>query len=403
MNGRQFRIAFALLLAITSQVLASGNEIGFHKVEALNGDGVIKLLSRYRLYAHPCNVEKFYDLNHLQKGQPLIKGKLYILPVVLFTYNGISIRSTIGEDNWEKASRIAAFNRMLKAKGLRKSTYQDSKVLWVPYHELNCKAEISPRGDESPLAIPVSDTKTTIVEPLFGAENAEVPIRSSRLSGKVYYIVSGHGGPDPGAMATIGRTSLCEDEYAYDVSLRLARQLLADGATVHIMIQDPNDGIRSEEYLDCDRDETSFGEAPIPLDQLARLRQRVFRINRLHEEYLQKGMRDHTVLCIHVDSRSPKKRQDVFFYYFNESKSGKKLAHQLHRKFREKYSKYRANGQYHGTVSERSLFALRYTNPTAVYVELANIKNHVDRLRLLPESNRQALANWLFEGLTDGP
>ena len=400
MNGKQLFFAFTILLAASSPANAAGNEIGYHKVIARDGDGVIKLLSRYELYGHSCNTEKFYDLNNLEKGQALIKGSYYFLPVVLFNYNGISIRSTIGEDDWDKAHRIAAFNRKLREKGLRRSTYQDSRILWVPYNELNCSAEITPENGV-PVALPVSETRTAVIEPLFGSSNARVTLRSERLSGKVYYIVSGHGGPDPGAIATIGRTSLCEDEYAYDVSLRLARELMADGATVHIMIQDPNDGIRSEEYLDCDRDETCFGEEPIPLDQLERLRQRVFKINRLHEEYLQKGITEQTVLCIHVDSRSPKKRQDVFFYYFDESNSGKKLAYQLHNKFKEKYRKYRANGEYHGTVSERSLFALRYTNPTAVYVELANIKNHVDRLRLLPESNRQALANWLYEGLTE--
>jgi N-acetylmuramoyl-L-alanine amidase len=42
---------------------------------------------------------------------------------------------------------------------------------------------------------------------------------------------------------------------------------------------------------------------------------------------------------------------------------------------------------------------LRNTDPPAVYVELANIRNSLDRKRILPESNRQALANWLTEGL----
>jgi N-acetylmuramoyl-L-alanine amidase len=42
---------------------------------------------------------------------------------------------------------------------------------------------------------------------------------------------------------------------------------------------------------------------------------------------------------------------------------------------------------------------LRMPYPTTLYVELANIKNALDRKRILPAANRQALANWLYEGL----
>ena len=41
-----------------------------------------------------------------------------------------------------------------------------------------------------------------------------------------------------------------------------------------------------------------------------------------------------------------------------------------------------------------------YTQPTTVFVELANIRNKNDHRRILRKENRQAVANWLFEGLT---
>lgn len=396
-NKVVFSILFHCLIFI-SIAHTSDHEIGFHKVIAKNGDGVIKLLDRYDLMGESCNVDKFYQLNKLERGRNLIKGKYYYLPVVLFTYNDQSIRTTIGINDWEKAERIASFNYELKRKGLRKSTYKASKILWVPFHELGCDGQHM--NDKAAPMVKTASSKSAIINaPMFGAGYSKVKIRSKHLEGKVFYVVSGHGGPDPGAIADVSGSDLCEDEYAYDVSLRLARLLMEQGATVHMIIQDPNDGIRSDQYLDCDRDERCMGTEEIPLDQIARLRQRVFKINELHEKHLREGINDHTVICIHVDSRSPKKRQDVFFYYFNESKTGKKLANQLHHTFRDKYKKYRANGEYHGTVSDRSLYTLRFTNPPAVYVELANIKNPIDRRRLLPESNRQALANWLFEGL----
>jgi N-acetylmuramoyl-L-alanine amidase len=236
--------------------------------------------------------------------------------------------------------------------------------------------------------------------PLFGPKYADVPIKSSNLKGKVYYIVSGHGGPDPGAMAKYSGKDLCEDEYAYDVSLRLARNLIEHGATVHMIIQDPDDGIRSDGILECDRDEMCIGKYEIPLVQITRLKQRTEVINKLYHKNLKAGIKDQTVVCIHVDSRSPQKRQDVFFYYYGKSNSGKQVASNLHQTFKNKYKKFRSNGAYHGTVSSRGLYMLRHTDPKAVYVELANIRNSVDLKRIMPEENRQALANWLYEGLT---
>ena len=66
---------------------------------------------------------------------------------------------------------------------------------------------------------------------------------------------------------------LHEDEYAYDVALRLARNLMEEGAKVYIIIQDAKDGIRDDQYLNNSKRETCMG-APIPLNQVARLRQR---------------------------------------------------------------------------------------------------------------------------------
>lgn len=41
---------------------------------------------------------------------------------------------------------------------------------------------------------------TTLHEPLFGKQLANVKVTSNRLAGACFYVVSGHGGPDPGAI-----------------------------------------------------------------------------------------------------------------------------------------------------------------------------------------------------------
>lgn len=64
-----------------------------------------------------------------------------------------------------------------------------------------------------------SSSAKTINNPLFGKKYAEVPIESTVLKGAVYYLISGHGGPDPGAVGKRNGQTLAEDEYAYDVTL----------------------------------------------------------------------------------------------------------------------------------------------------------------------------------------
>ncbi|MBK8831998.1 MAG: N-acetylmuramoyl-L-alanine amidase [Saprospiraceae bacterium] len=381
---------------------APGNAPYFYSVTAKAGDGITILLNRYELDEYECNMDKFLELNQLKRKDPLFEGKEYKIPVMIYQYNGQSIRSTIGINDMDVAKRIANYNRIILNRNLRKSDYESSKILWVPYHELNCA-----QTNEKPIIIaennstPEKPTTTAVSETasIFGSEYGNVVRKSEKLKGKVYYISAGHGGPDPGAMAQMGSRSICEDEYAYDVSLRLARNLMENGAKVHIVIQDGNDGIRNDDILVCDHDEKTMGTQTIPINQLARLKQRTDAINDLYGYYTKAGIKEQFLVCIHVDSRSENHRQDVFFYHFEHSKSGKKLANNVQEVFAQKYAKYRAGNEYQGSVSTRNLYMLRVPYPTTLYVELANIKNEADRKRILPSTNRQALANWLYEGL----
>jgi N-acetylmuramoyl-L-alanine amidase len=391
---------FSLLMY--SALALPGNAPYFYSVIAKPGDGISILLNRYELDEYDCNLNKFLELNQLKVKDPLFEGKEYKLPVMIYQYNGQSIRSTIGINDMEIAKRIANYNRLILNRNLRKSDYESSKILWVPYHELNC-----PESTEKPIAIQEpTEIKEKSASPvisetisIFGREYGNVVQKSDKLKGKVYYISAGHGGPDPGAMAKMGGRSICEDEYAYDVSLRLARNLMENGAKVHIVIQDGNDGIRNDDILVCDHDEKTLGIETIPINQLARLKQRTDAINALYAQYAKAGVKEQVLVCIHVDSRSESQRQDVFFYHFEHSKSGKKLANNVQDVFEQKYAKYRAGNEYKGSVSTRNLYMLRVPYPTTLYVELANIKNEADRKRILPSTNRQALANWLYEGL----
>ncbi len=414
-------ITTMLLALITLTCL--GADPYYLSVDAKKGDGVYSLLRHYNLDLQPCNFQKFYELNELNKNSGLKVDKSYLLPITIMTYDGKSIRSTVGINDWDIAIDIKAYNENIKDLGLRKTHYVDSKILWVPHHLVGCsdikansnmavtKTKPTPKETQTnnthknntPTVKSKPKTETagvkTITEPLFGEKYKTVNVRNQDLKGKVYYIVAGHGGVDPGAMCTDCTHTLCEDEYAYDVSLRLSKTLMEQGATVHIIIQD-TDGIRDGKYLACDTDETCLGGAKVARSQKEKLHQRTHKVNSLYAKHKAEGVKEQYAMFIHVDSNHENKRMDVYFFHHEKSKKGKKLAENLQDTFRDKYAQHQANRGYHGDIRCRNLYVVNNTHPPAILVELGNIKNTNDQKRIMLAGNRQALADWLAEGLS---
>jgi N-acetylmuramoyl-L-alanine amidase len=232
---------------------------------------------------------------------------------------------------------------------------------------------------------------------IFGSKYSKVEIKDKSLEGTVYYLMSGHGGPDPGAIGTYGKYTLAEDEYAYDVTLRLARKLIEHGALVYMITRDNNDGIRDQNILQKDKDERCYPSDPIPVNQAARLRQRTNAVNKLNRKY--KG-RYQRLVVLHLDSSSRSENIDVYFYHHQNSRSGKRMALNIHNTIDEKYSKHQPNRPYNGTVTTRSgLYVIRNTHPPTVFIELGNIRNSRDQRRFILADNRKALANWIADGM----
>ena len=231
-------------------------------------------------------------------------------------------------------------------------------------------------------------------EPLFGSKYSNFTVNSNKLKGATFYLVSGHGGPDCGAIGMAEGREIHEDEYAYDIMLRLARSLMMEGATVHIIIQDKEDGIRDGKFLRNNRSETCRGKK-IPLNQRARLQQRCDEINALHSRSKSKYQR---AIFIHLDSQSNNRQMDVYFYHSEKSPAGKRLANTMRRTLSAKYQKYQPGRGFTGTVSHRNLYVLSNCKVTSIFAELGNIRSTFDQRRFLIDSNRQALANWLCQG-----
>ena len=400
----------------------------FFESEAKAGDGVYSLLRRFDLDDYSCNFEKFYKINRLNRNSSLIVGKAYKLPILIYDFNGKTIRSTIGIDNWDLAIRIQEYNEAMLDKKLRTQSFKKDNILWVPYHELNCPdadlqipnpnpgeeeeetVEDQPKEklDEKEStndAFKVSGKTSSANKPkhrifsIFGPDYEYTPLKSQKLLGKVFYVVSGHGGPDPGAIGRRSGRKLCEDEYAYDVSLRLCRHLVANGATAYMITRDKNDGIRDESFLKCDTDEVLWGDVRMVRHHKSRLFQRSNIVNDLYKKHTFQGVQDQLAIMIHVDSRSGLERKDLYFYHHPDSPESKKIASKLRKTMLNKYNVYQKGKKYKGTVTARDLHMLRETKTKSVYVELANILNSVDQQRIVIPKNRQYLADWLFEGI----
>ncbi|MDR0547650.1 MAG: N-acetylmuramoyl-L-alanine amidase [Dysgonamonadaceae bacterium] len=235
-------------------------------------------------------------------------------------------------------------------------------------------------------------------EPLFGPKYEEYEIKDNILKGACFFLSSGHGGPDSGTTATVNGRKLHEDEYAYDFTLRLARNLLEHGATVHIIIQDPKDGIRDEEYLNNSKRETCMG-AKIPRDPKLRLQQRVKKINQLSRKAKESYQR---AIFIHLDSQEDR-QIDVYFFH-SDSKDSKQLALTLKNTFETKYAEKQPGRGYRGTAGYHPSFrpyVLFQSRPVGVFCEVGNIKNERDQKRFMQPSNRQAVANWFLAALIE--
>ena len=399
------QLAFGLLFCVVSGQL-NGQNNPYWQARLTKAMTAADLLTIYRLDAYDCNVQYFLKINNLSaKNAPLKSGQTVNLPVWVYKYNEKTIRSSVGVGDLAVAKMIQSFNVEMNKLSLRANTYQSSGLLLVPYHALNCpnSKKVPPKpveaddteGVEKLATKGGKGSKGTKTYAIFGKNYQDVEITDRSLKGKVFYVEGGHGGPDPGAEAKVEGRTLCEDEYAYDVSLRVARELIKHGAVVYVINRDPTDGIRDGDFLTCDRDEQTYPDLKPPLNHKARLTQRSDAVNLLYEVNRKKGIKDQRLIVIHVDSRGKTQQTDTFLYYQNGNDQSYKIAKAMQKNLETRYARYR---DYKGTLTTRDLHMLRECKPTTVYVELGNIRNEFDRKRLMIKNNRQAIATWLTEG-----
>lgn len=391
------RFLIVLLIFLSSTIFAQN----WLNVKAKAGDNRILLLKKYSI-PDQCSKDKFLALNSLKADDFLIKGKSYKLPIKVYTYNGKSIRTTISITDYDQAKSIQAWNEKIIKTSVKSKLYSNGGKLWVPQYLIDCYSKatvIAKEGEDGPKTVSAKN----VTHEIFGEKYKKVNVVSQKLKGRIYYLVSGHGGPDPGAIGKCQGKTICEDEYAYDVTLRLGRKLIAQGATVYIIVRDENDGIRDIGLLKCDQDEVAYPKKKIPLNQVKRLDQRANAINVLYKKHKKAGATYQRMVVIHVDSRNVGSRVDMFFYHYPKSKSGKKVAKTMYSTVKSKYDKHQKGRGYKGTIKPRNLHMLREALPTGVYIELGNIQNVQDQKRFTIVANREVMAKWFTEALLKIP
>lgn len=383
-------ILFVILLFSTLQLYSQE----YIETKPLPGDGIQRLLERYEISYSNANIKLFTDLN---KGKFVGKNGItthntYKLPILKYVYNGKNIRTSLNISNFEIGKYVQEYNEKIFKKKIKPIDYKSDKFLWVPCEIIN---------STKPQTITAKEVKVELEDKsykILGPKYEKITLSDKLLTGHVYYLVSGHGGPDPGAVGFSAGYELHEDEYAYDVTLRLARNLLLHNATVYIIVQDSEDGIRDERYLKTSDKEVYYGNIAISTVQKERLQKSTDIINSLYHKHKNKAISQQAIIT-HVDSRYTDKRIDIFFYYNEASAKGEKLAYTLLNSIEHKYQIAQPGRGYEGTVTTRNLFMLRNTEPPTVYIEIGNIQNPLDQIRILESNNRQAMANWLCDGL----
>lgn len=383
---------FRFIVFITSCFCIYAADNVYVSTIAKKKDKLDDVFSRYEIDFNQANVKSFKKINGITKIPKtglLLQGKLYFLPIRIVQYQGGNIIDVPDVKSDGDAAFLEQYNDRMKSKGIRKDDFRTSGKLWIPmsFNNKELSSEVK---------------KKRSYQRIFGKGYNVVEQVDNALQGQVFYIDPGHGGPDPGAIGKRGKHELHEDEYAYDVSLRLARNLLTHGAIVYIIVQDMKDGIRDARYLNNSERERYYGGQIISRGHRERLEQRAGIINKLFEKHAATATAQHSV-TIHVDSRTTTERIDIFFYYAPGSEKGKSDAETLLNTLRTKYEQAQPGRGYKGNVESRELFMLTNIKPIGTYIELGNIKNPNDQVRIIEPRNRQAIADWLCAGFLDLP
>jgi len=231
---------------------------------------------------------------------------------------------------------------------------------------------------------------------------ANPSVQGSALRGWMVILDPGHGGRDGGSTGIFNGQMVVEDEYVYDVALRVDRLIKARGGLSFLTLHDKKTGIRSwraQEVFPDERHETFAGQSSIARSGTRGLNQRLAYGNAMSRKYPKYKQ---AWISIHFDVVGTKK--DVEGVRIIKSAGSNGLAQALGCSF-GKSSRLRdinpvvVNGDPRFGI--RNLWILRGGNKIQekVLVELGNFNNTTDVWRVRNPVTREAYALAIVEAL----
>ncbi|NJN34761.1 MAG: hypothetical protein HC817_11425 [Saprospiraceae bacterium] len=96
---------------------------------------------------------------------------VYLLPILIYNYNGKNIRSSTGIPDLRIAKAIQSYNEKLVAMGKTTQSYKQSGFLYTPFHALNCLDSRKPsapkmESEENLAAVAPNSGRQTVSEPI---------------------------------------------------------------------------------------------------------------------------------------------------------------------------------------------------------------------------------------------
>lgn len=220
------------------------------------------------------------------------------------------------------------------------------------------------------------------------------------LYGKVVIIDPGHGGEDPGSSGIHSGKRVFEDEYNYDVALRIAKLVKQNGGLAFLTVVDPNQRTprdwKPQEVFPADYDERFASDGTRAVARTRGMQKRLALANQLLKKYPR-----HRIawISIHFDVVGRNAEiQGVRIINGNGDTLPIALQGAFGKRLREVAPVVGNGDRDHGI---RKLYVLSKANKvkSKVLIELGNFRNRTDLWRIRNPVVREAYARAIVEGL----
>ncbi len=216
-----------------------------------SGDSLWKIASRYNLA-----MEDLKSWNSLS-GDVLRRGtELQLYPVVLELSDAerLTASSTRSLPATAPAAAPAPAEKPVETENTPASTVKLASISTTPLYISNPtqrRTQPSLSYFEEDLGDPMDNyRRASALISDFDEAARSLPPLSRNLEGYTVILDPGHGGLDPGAIVESvdglgNKVYVVEDEYCYDIALRVYRDLIRHGADVHLTVISPTSTIRT--------------------------------------------------------------------------------------------------------------------------------------------------------------